>query len=287
MISFGWGVLMGSLKFFCVKFLFLFFIISAIQTVSATASVPWKEIKYGASEKQSVFLYNPGELKTKNQIKLMHLIHGGGFVQGDPQSNSIKKLAEQFNQQGFTVVSIGYSLCPKVIWPKPMEDVQDGMLKAKTYLENLNLRISETAVWGNSAGAIAGSLVAFNKKYNEHNLTIDKVLSFAGIYNPASLTFSAIPTLSACKLDPTKFPKVEPYNPDTKSLLFEGEADAFDAKPLTKDSHLEFLEAKLQNFSPTDAYWVKRNGKCDHTCPMSLLVKQDPEITSIVEDFLK
>lgn len=89
---------------------------------------------------------------------LVLMIHGGGWISGDKWD--LRDHARELAQAGFVVCSINYRLAPKVKMWTQLEDVKFAARWASDLASEWKADPTRTAVWGYSAGAHLGSLLA-------------------------------------------------------------------------------------------------------------------------------
>lgn len=107
-------------------------------------------------------------------------IHGGGFVSGDLDNDNIRasKIAEHV---GCTVVSVGYRLAPKAIFPAQLEDCLAVLEYALAHADGLDLDPEKIGIFGTSAGGcIAAGLCLYLRDHNGPKVSV-QVLNFPAL----------------------------------------------------------------------------------------------------------
>jgi acetyl esterase/lipase len=84
-------------------------------------------------------------------------IHGGGWVSGH-RDDTVPYL-ETIAAQGFTVVSLDYSLAPEKQYPTPLHQVNDALAFVQAEAERLHVDVDRILIGGSSAGAQIASQV--------------------------------------------------------------------------------------------------------------------------------
>ncbi|KGE15861.1 alpha/beta hydrolase [Sphingobacterium deserti] len=116
-------------------------------------------------------LFLPAVAQTK-KVPLVIVVHGGGWAFGDKEMESIyymRKLKEGLLRSGFAVASIGYSLLSdSVHFPQPLEDCKDAVRWLYKHASVYNLDTDNFGMWGGSAGAHIGLLIAYSTE-DEYN----------------------------------------------------------------------------------------------------------------------
>ncbi len=98
----------------------------------------------------------------KSPYKTIVLIHGGGWIIGDKETERLSSVF-QATTQGYAVVSINYRLSHEVTWPKPLHDAKAAIRFIRANADRYQLDTKNIVVWGSSAGGhIAEMLGATN-----------------------------------------------------------------------------------------------------------------------------
>ncbi|WP_320051700.1 alpha/beta hydrolase [uncultured Acetobacteroides sp.] len=94
--------------------------------------------------------------------KTIILFHGGGWMSGDKQSETIASIF-QATTQGYAVVSVNYRLSDEVKWPKPLYDAKAAIRFIRANAGKYHLDTRKLVAWGASAGGhIVEMLAATN-----------------------------------------------------------------------------------------------------------------------------
>lgn len=86
-------------------------------------------------------------------------VHGGGWRSGDKADDGARRLAP-LSAYGVTVVAVNYRLAPRVTFPGPLHDLKAAVRWLRENGPRLGLPTERIGVWGASAGAYLGSLLA-------------------------------------------------------------------------------------------------------------------------------
>jgi acetyl esterase/lipase len=89
-------------------------------------------------------------------------VHGGGWTRGDRGADGDKRLAP-LAAHGVTVVAIDYTLAPRAVFPQQLHDLKGAVRWLRTHGTRLGLATERLGVWGASAGAYLGSLLALSE----------------------------------------------------------------------------------------------------------------------------
>jgi acetyl esterase/lipase len=255
---------------------------------------------YGPSEKNYFLLSISEEDIVAKKTKLVIVTHGGGFLGGGPEDEVTEGgIGTYFLEQGYSVASIGYQLCPEVKWPTPVEDIGRGVQAVFDLAIEEGVEIDDVTYSGFSAGPGAGALLLYSDKYPSMP-PIDRFVSFGGTFSYEAVTQVAKETILECE-DTAESAIVYPdiiKKSKTPALLIEGEGDEFDAYPETERSHPEFLADLLRKSGiHAETFWAREESllklnhplktECIHGCGVDLLMLGDEEIRSAVDAFMK
>lgn len=83
--------------------------------------------------------------------KTIVLIHGGGWLIGSKEAESIASVF-QATTQGYAIVSINYRLANEVLWPKPLHDAKAAIRFIRANADKYRLDTEKIVAWGESAG---------------------------------------------------------------------------------------------------------------------------------------
>lgn len=88
--------------------------------------------------------------------------HGGGWTRGDRSSEGPTRLSP-LAAYGVTVASVGYRLVPDAVFPQQLHDLKGAVRWLRANGERLGLPTGRLGIWGASAGAYLGSLLALSE----------------------------------------------------------------------------------------------------------------------------
>lgn len=92
--------------------------------------------------------------------------HGGGWSTGDKGQDGSKRLAP-LAAYGVTVVSVDYRLAPRAVFPQQLHDLKGAVRWLRAHGPSLGLSTERIGMWGASAGAYLGSLLALSDSDRE------------------------------------------------------------------------------------------------------------------------
>lgn len=118
------------------------------------------DIVYATPNGRSLHLdvYLPRE--GKRPLPVIIWLHGGGWRFGDRRL--APDLKRYFAQLGFAMVSIDYHLSEEAIFPAPVHDVKAAIRWVRAHAAQYGLDGQRIGLWGSSAGAHLGLLVALS-----------------------------------------------------------------------------------------------------------------------------
>jgi acetyl esterase/lipase len=93
-------------------------------------------------------------------------VHGGGWQQGDKTDDGERRLAP-LSAYGVTVASVNYRLVPDAVFPDQLHDLKAAVRWLRGNGGSLGLPTERIGVWGASAGAYLGSLLALTAGIDE------------------------------------------------------------------------------------------------------------------------
>ncbi|MGB3414706.1 MAG: alpha/beta hydrolase [Microbacteriaceae bacterium] len=132
----------------------------------------FQNLSYDLDDSKALLdVYYPIALEQKpDQLTTIVWVHGGGWVSGSKNQNDnyFRLLAEQ----GFTVVSVGYSIAPEATYPTPTLQVLKALDYLNTNAVGLHIDANKFVLAGDSAGGqIAGQVanVITNPSYAKEN----------------------------------------------------------------------------------------------------------------------
>ncbi|MEO5683869.1 MAG: alpha/beta hydrolase [Chitinophagaceae bacterium] len=226
---------------------------------NSVAASTMMNVSYGADPKQKMDIYLPAN-RSADSTKLLFLIHGGGWTEGDKADFTLSIPNLQSLLPGYAFININYRLAVngQNLFPTQENDVKAAVdfifSKKNEYL------ISDKWVFlGASAGAHLALLQAY--KYSIP-VKAKAAISFFGptelvsFYNQPNPVFALAMrevTGSTPTLNPTLYQQSSPFNYITAqsppTLLLHGGAD-----PLVPPSQSTLVRDKLQSLGVATQY---------------------------------
>jgi acetyl esterase/lipase len=138
-------------------------------------------------------------------------VHGGGWTRTDKRTDGEERLAP-LAAQGVTVVSVDYGLAPRAIFPQQVHDLKGAVRWVRAQGPRLGLDTARLGVWGASAGAYLGSLLALSEGDGALEGTVGGNLGYSSAvqavvhwFGQSDLAASAARTPTEAKLLPFRF----------------------------------------------------------------------------------
>jgi acetyl esterase/lipase len=99
-------------------------------------------------------------------------VHGGGWMTGDKQSESLAPLFEVVNQ-GYALITVNYRLSGDAPWPAQLHDLKAAMRFLRANGDMYRLNTDKIVVWGVSTGGhLAMMLAATNNQVEFEDLSM-------------------------------------------------------------------------------------------------------------------
>jgi acetyl esterase/lipase len=98
-------------------------------------------------------------------------VHGGGWRSGDRADAGDQRLAP-LAAHGVTVASVDYRLVPSATFPDQLHDLKGAVRWLRAHGTDLGIRTDRLGIWGASAGAYLGSLLALTPGDEEFEGTV-------------------------------------------------------------------------------------------------------------------
>jgi acetyl esterase/lipase len=102
---------------------------------------------------------------------LVLYVHGGGWRTGDKADAGAERLAP-LAAYGVTVASVDYRLVPGATFPDQMHDLKGAVRWLRAHGPTLGVPTDRLGIWGASAGAYLGSLLALTTGDDEFEGTV-------------------------------------------------------------------------------------------------------------------
>ncbi len=119
------------------------------------------------------------------------LVHGGGFLFGDPTMELIQPVIEAAVERGYAVFSVDYRKSSEAVFPAALADVKAAVRYVKHHAEEYGVDAEHISVWGESAGAYLSLMTALTPDVQELNGDVttaeeesSKVTALVSFYAP-------------------------------------------------------------------------------------------------------
>jgi acetyl esterase/lipase len=124
------------------------------------------------------------------------IVHGGAWMVGDKNWDSIPNIARTFAKQGIGAVGINYRLSPAVQHPTHIKDVADAFAWVHKHISEYGGRSDKFAIMGHSAGGHLVALLATDDSYLKavglSRQNIQAVIGVSGVYHVTEIGLNTI-----------------------------------------------------------------------------------------------
>jgi acetyl esterase/lipase len=150
-------------------------------SVKEVHDVPYKEAMGGEAvgNHNKLDLYLPEGVK---DFPVVLIVHGGAWMVGDKNWDSIPAIARTFVKQGICAVGINYRLSPTVQHPTHIKDLADAFKWVHDHIGEYGGRNDKFTLMGHSAGGHLVALLAMDDSYLKAvGLSRDNVRGVIGV----------------------------------------------------------------------------------------------------------
>ena len=239
-------------------------------TIDVATDLPAQSLSntsYGPGNQQIYDLYLP-EARSRNKTKVLVLIHGGGWIDGDKRDMQeyIPFLQEKFPEHA--ILNMNYTLAnppETTAFPQQFEEIGLALTEISENIETLQVR-AEFILIGVSAGAHLA--LYYDSVYDEN----DQVKGVCSIVGPTNLDDEfyqnhpeysvAIPQLidanaypEADTLTQAVSPAYQVSTATSPTLMFYGNDD-----PLVPVTNATFMQERLEEFSVVNSLTIYNGG---------------------------
>lgn len=116
-------------------------------------------------------------------------IHGGAWYFGQKSSIEFAPFLQGI-KRGFACISLGYTLAPKAVYPKPVIELKKAIAYIKSHADELHINPDKIVLWGGSAGAHLASLAAYShdtgylyRESGQADSSVNMLVLWYGCYN--------------------------------------------------------------------------------------------------------
>ncbi len=131
---------------------------------TAYLKVPYSDV----SENTHMNLYVPD---TEEAPPLFVLIHGGGFIFGNSETEQIQRTYSYFRDHGYACASINYRLAQEAAFPAAVDDCKAAIRYLRVNAEKYGYDARKIAVYGESAGGYLALMCAVTSDEDFHGVT--------------------------------------------------------------------------------------------------------------------
>jgi len=202
-----------------------------------------KNVQYGTGAGEPLTLNMAIPAGFEERLPVIMFIHGGGWIAGNKESLP-DDLLTTAAQGGYFVVSVGYRLAPKHVFPAQIEDCKCAVRYLRANAKELNIDPERIGAVGFSAGAHLAMLLGTMDPsdglegeggWSEESSKVQVAVSYAGPTNLDAEYPDASKRMVSAFIGGARSDKVDQYrraspisyvsNGDAPLLLFQGTVD--------------------------------------------------------------
>lgn len=132
--------------------------ISMEKSQEWTGGQSYRKIQYAdVSKSDYLNLYLPDH-KQEEELPLVILIHGGGFICNDCESRQTQLMYRYLREHGYACATVNYRLAQEAPFPGAIEDVKAAVRYLKANAKKYGYSSQKIAIWGESAGAYLATM---------------------------------------------------------------------------------------------------------------------------------
>ncbi len=160
---------MKKINFIIISFILLFFSCASLNLFQSD-QITVQQIQYVSSDGYVLKgdYYSKKSIEQKN-IPTVIVIHGGGWRN---RTGDMADICKKIASQGYNAINITYRLAPKAHYPTQLYDVKAIMPWIQKNAENYHIDQNNLFIWGYSAGAHLGFLLANEPEVNVNAVVI-------------------------------------------------------------------------------------------------------------------
>jgi len=239
------------------------------SAVKEIHDVPYRDAAPGETigNHNKLDLYLPEGVK---DFPVVLIVHGGAWMVGDKNWDSIPNIARTFVKQGIGAVGVNYRLSPTVQHPTHIKDVADAFAWVHKHIGEYGGQNDKFTIMGHSAGGHLVALLATDESYLKAvglaRENIQGVIGVSGVYHISEIGLNTIGRRRAGSIEG---PEGTPFQ-----RIFGKDPDA--ARQASPISHMHaglppFLLVYAQDDMPTLALQAMaidaalKANKCDTT----------------------
>jgi acetyl esterase/lipase len=185
-------------------------------------------------------------------------VHGGGWRSGDRTDAAAGRVAP-LAAHGVTVASVDYRLVPGATFPDQLHDLKGAVRWLRAQGDSLGLRTDRLGIWGASAGAYLGSLLALTPGDTELEGTVGGNLEESSAVQAVVHWFGQSDLLASGSRSDT----------EARLLPFAFEAGLLGVRSLTEAAGRARALSLLPRVSPQAPPFLIAHGDRDHVVPPS------------------
>jgi len=227
-------------------------------------------VSYGSDPQQVYDLYLPAN-RTTNDTKVIFLIHGGGWTEGDKNDMNGTVSLLQSLYPNYAIANVNYVLADAdhYAFPNQFLDIQTIVNKITSEREELHIK-PEFGMIGVSAGAHIAMMYDYQYDGQDQVKFVADIVGPSDFNDPFYDENFDIPTLIQILADPNAYPtgtdflsELSPVShvssTSSPTCMFYGTED-----PLVPESNGTTLESKLNQFGVENTLRIYQGGHGDN-----------------------
>ena len=142
--------------------------ISLPDTASWSSGKAYLQVPYSdVSETDYLNLYVPD---AETPPPLLVLIHGGGFIFGDPETGQIQYMYDYFRDHGYACATVNYRLAQEAPFPGAVDDCKAAIRFLRANADFYGYNADSITVFGESAGGYLALMCAVTTDEDFHGV---------------------------------------------------------------------------------------------------------------------
>ena len=227
-------------------------------------------VSYGSYPQQVYDLYLPAN-RTENDTKVLFLIHGGGWTEGEKNDMNGTVALLQSLYPEYAIVNVNYVLAnlEQYAFPNQFLDIQTILNKITSESQELHIK-PEFGMIGVSAGAHIAMMYDYQYDVQDQVKFVADIVGPSDFNDPFYDENFDIPTLIQILADPDFYPngtdiltELSPVShvstASSPTCMFYGNED-----PLVPESNGTSLESKLNQFGVENTLRIYQGGHGDN-----------------------
>ena len=229
---------------------------------------------------------------------LFVMIHGGGFIFGDSETEQIQRMYSYFRDHGYACASVNYRLAQEAAFPAAVDDCKAAIRFLRANAERYGYEANRILVYGESAGGYLATMCAVTTDEDFHGVSYigrqdsddvsAKVSTLVNYYGYTSLTGlkgdlkeSGIPKIVFTLANSWSFGKLGGYE-DYGSCFFRKNISEMTADEMKQYDPHYYLHKNAEEISDLSVYII--HGDCDLTIPLQTSERLYEDLKDVLDE---